>query len=282
MQRPPETGRQGLALLLRPSQGAAMRAAKSAADAARSRSAAQALARRLSEIFLDLYGVRAGFAFDVGASAHEPGPGLVARLIDAAGVARLAMGQSAIYDLVEALFGGDGQAAPYREERAPTELEQAIVSGLAPLFSEALGDVLERPSISFERMEKADEPALAADLVALPLKMRLVGRDSRLAVHCPRDWLGLDDVPVVAAREPDISQVSLDLKVSLLDRGRPLGELLGLTEGSVLPLHISAGEQAVVESDGVELFRASLGQSGGRYTIRIDRADAGAGSGSLP
>ena len=46
------------------------------------------------------------------------------------GVALVEIGQSALYDLIEALFGGDGSSPPYREARAPSELERAVAEGL--------------------------------------------------------------------------------------------------------------------------------------------------------
>jgi flagellar motor switch protein FliM len=195
------------------------------------------------------------------------------------GHARFDLGQTAIYDVIEALFGGDGSVAAYRERRPLTELEKAIGCALAPHFAEALGEATGRTGVIYERVadeEEGEDGPGSPDAVPLAIRMRLVGRDSRFVLHCPRRWLGFPDLsPTVSETGPEVDNVEIDLKISLVDHGRTLGELLGLAEGSVLPLNLPASAPARVEADGVRLFDAALGQSGGRYTICIERAPDG-------
>jgi hypothetical protein len=284
MSRPqPEAGarRAGLGLLIAPRRPAPPPAAP-AADAEALRPFAKRFCARMAEALSTRYGLRAGFAPQTDPAGEEPGPGLIAVIAAQGGEdgrARLTIGQSALYDIVEALFGGDGAAQPYRDARAPSELERAIVEGLGPSFAQALGEALERDDLRHERVAREIEEA-GADLVATQLKMRLVGRETHLTLCAPRAWLGLADADAPASAAPTrtapLSDLALDLRVSLRDPGRLLAEIVGLSVGEVLPLTVSAATPARLDAEGVDLFEATLGQSAGRYTIRLERRLGGA------
>lgn len=265
---PQASPRAGLSLLLRP-------AAPPAQDAAALKPLAKAFAAVLAETLAARFGLRAGFAPDEAAFA-EPGPGLVMLLAGEESAARVEIGQSAIYDLVDAMFGGDGSAQPYRDERRPTELERALVEGLAPAFAYALGEALTRDDLEVERVVHAQERDPEAAVLAL--RMRLIGRDSRIALALPRAWLGLDgEEPARAASSaPAIDALDIVLSARWRDSGRALSEIVGLGVGDVLKLAVAPGAPAIVEAQGVDLFEATLGRSAGRYSVRLDRRLCGA------
>lgn len=283
MSRPqPEPGvrRAGLGLLIAPRRAAAPVAP--AEDEEALRPFAKHYCARLSEALSSRFGLRAGFAPETAAPIEEPGPGLIAVIAAQGGEdgrARLSIGQSALYDLVEALFGGDGAAQPYRDARAPSELERAIFEGMGPALAQALGAALERDDLRHERVAREIEDDGEA-MVETRLKMRLVGRETQLSLALPRRWLGLEgaqaSAPVASARATPISGLALDLRVSLRDPGRALADVVGLKVGEVLPLTVTAATPARLDAEGVALFEATLGQSAGRYTIRLERRLGGA------
>lgn len=261
--------RSGLSLLLRP-QGK-----PGEADEAALRPLLKAFAARLAETLAQRFGLRVGFAPDAGPAPGEPGPGLVARIQGEDGFASIEVGQGALYDLIEALFGGDGSCPPYREARKPSDLERAILEGLAPAFAYALGESLGREDVAFDRVLPALERA--PGMAGAALKMRLLGRETRIVLAAPRAWMGLaaaEQVPRGAAAALD--DLSLELKVCLRDAGRSLSDFMGLQVGDVLALNLTAASPARVEAAGVALFDAALGQSAGRYTVRLDRRLDGA------
>lgn len=258
----------GLSLLLTPARPAA-------SDDAALRPLAKTFAAKLAETLAARFGLRAGFAPEAGGAAQEPGPGLVALMHGEDGAAAVEIGQSALYDLIDALFGGDGSAPPYRDARKPSELERAIADGLGSAFAYALGEALGRDDIVHARVAPAQERA--ADVAATTLKMRLIGRDSRLTLNLPRAWLGLAAEPAAQAR-PALDALDIDLAVSLRDGPRPLSDVIALKVGDVLRLGLTAASPARVDAEGVALFDAALGQSAGRYTIRLARRLDGAGA----
>lgn len=280
MQRPPnaEAGgspsraqthaRAGLSLLLAPAKAAQ-------GDDAALRPLAKAFAGKLAETLAARYGLRAGFAPDAGPEDAEPGPGLVVTMQGEDGAAAVEIGQSALYDLIDALFGGDGSAQPYRDARKPSELERAIVEGLAPAFAYALGEALGRADIAQARVVAAQERPPGH--IAAGLKMRLIGRDSRLTLIAPRAWLGLSgEARAQEGGAPALDALALDLAVSMQAGQKPLSDMIGMKVGDVLRLGLTAASLARVEAEGVALFDAELGQSGGRYTIRLARRLDGA------
>lgn len=255
--------RSGLSLLLRPQKNAGE------ADDAALRPLIKSFAARLAETLAQRFGLRVGFAPDAGPAPDEPGPGLVARIQGEDGFASIEIGQSALYDLIEALFGGDGSSLPYREARKPSDLERAIVEGLAPAFAYALGESLAREDLALDRVLPTLERA--PDMAGAALKMRLLGRESRIVLAAPRAWLGLAAAEPVQRAAAALDDLALDLKVCLREPARPLADLVGLRVGDVLALNLTASSRARVEAAGVALFDAALGQSGGRYTVRLDR-----------
>jgi hypothetical protein len=266
---PQANPRAGLSLLLRP-------AAPPAEDGAALKPFAKAFAAVLAETLAARFGMRAGFAPDDEGAVAEPGPGLVMLLAAQGEGARVEIGQSAIYDLVDAMFGGDGAAQPYRDERRPSELERALIEGLAPAFAYALGEALARDDLEADRVVHAQERDPDAALLAL--RMRLIGRDSRIALALPRAWLGLDaDEPARPAPcAPAIDALDIVLSARWRDCGRALSEIVGLGVGDVLKLAVAPGAPAIVETQGVDLFEATLGRSAGRYSVRLDRRLSGA------
>ena len=261
----PQARESGLSLLLR-------KKAASGDDAALA-PLARSFAAALAQTLLSRFGLRAGFAPDSSPAPDEPGPGVRALLRADDGVALVEIGQSALYDLIEALFGGDGSSPPYREARAPSELERAVAEGLAPALALALNHALERDDLAVEKVAVAQEPPQG--LMRAGLKMRLVGRESRLSLALPPAWIGAA-APPRRSEAPALDALALELSVSLPDAPRPLADLIGLRVGDVLALGVGAASPLRVGARGGALFEARLGQSAGRYTFRIERRLDGA------
>lgn len=262
----PQMAARGLSILLAPKRGADESDAELAPLAKR-------FAAALAETLAARFGLRAGFAPDQAPAPQEPGPGLSAALRGGDGVAAVEIGQSAIYDVVDALFGGDGSVEPYRETRKPTDLERAVFEGFAPTFAQALCKALERDDIAPGKVVVTQERA--PGLSTIGLKMRLIGRESRLTLALPRAWVGLAAKDASNAA-PSLDALDLDLTVSLRDAPRPLADIIDLNVGDVLALGVGPDAPALVAAQGVALFEAKLGQNAGRYTIRLERRLDGA------
>ncbi|MBK9080784.1 MAG: FliM/FliN family flagellar motor switch protein [Rhizobiales bacterium] len=277
MPRPPDPhGRRGLALLLRPRDP----------ESDPARPLAQALARRLGADLARRLGLKIAFApCEAGAAdeAEEPalGRGLHGRYVAGGRAAELGLSQAAIYDLVEALFGGDGSSPPYREARDPSQLETLVCEALAHDLAEPLSEAFAVDGLAFDGFE-TNAPAPVEETMSIALRMRVNGRESGLRIRAPAVWRRASaGAPRRVGPRRTLAEalavIDTPLRVVLRERGRPLADVADLREGQILPLAATARSPAILEAGGAPLFYCALGQNEGRYTVQIERLiDAGA------
>lgn len=268
MLKPPDPPR-GLALLLRHHR----RGDESI------RPLAQAVARRLSADVGAKLGLRIGLAAEdeIGdADELEVGQGVEARYAAGGAVATLRFSQAAIYDLIEAMFGGDGSNQVWREPREPTALERAICQNVAEALAEPMGEAFGASGLAFDGLE--DRPGAPREGgVEIALRMRVIGRESRIVLRAPSAWRG--EAQGETRRESArgvigdcVADVELPLRVLLRDRSLSIADVADLREGQILSLSATSRSPTLLEASGVGMFHCRLGQSEGRYTVQIERA----------
>ena len=266
MQRRPEP-RRGLALLL-----AERRADESALPLA------QTLSRRLGHEVTTRLGLRIAFAADEGGGDYEQlelGPGVEARYLAGDALATLRFSQAAVFDLIEAVFGGDGSNPAWREMRGPTMLERLVIAGAAQALAEPLGEAFGAAGLVYDGLE--DRPGAPREGgVEIALRMQALGRQSVVVLRAPSAWRGDDGEPrrevSRGSLRDRLGEVEIPLRVLLRDRSRSLADVADLREGQILPLAATSRTPALLEADGVGLFLCGLGQSEGRYTVQIESA----------
>ena len=194
--------------------------------------------------------------------------------------------------VVEALFGGDDGG----EDAAPTgpltAVERRIAEVIAVQASDALrigfADVLPS-SFPFERVQAKPDLAFLgrpnAAVVVATLTLRTLGRTAEIDLVAARAALDgfADRLAVLPADEPEntdprwserlegqVSRAPMALSALVeLDR-MTLGALAALKVGQMMALPRDAAHEVRLVCEGRDLFRCDLGQSGGRYTVRID------------
>ncbi len=197
------------------------------------------------------------------------------------------------YMAVEAMLGGPSgdRARTPAELRAFTSIETSLVSRMMQL---ALTDLAEafapiaRLSMTLERLES--NPRLASvvgpgiSTAACSFHIELDGRGGRLAVLLPHttlepvrdklvqrfigERLGKDQL-WEAHFGAEIRKTALDLRAVIAERALPLREVQSWRPGQTLLLDRGGSEAVTLQSDGVPLAAAQLGQRNGRIAVRL-------------
>jgi flagellar motor switch protein FliM len=67
----------------------------------------------------------------------------------------------------------------------------------------------------------------------------------------------------------EVNRTRLSMRAILEERQRPLGEIAALRVGQILPLEATPRSGVRIDCNGEPLLWCELGQSGGKYTVRV-------------
>lgn len=197
-----------------------------------------------------------------------------------------------VLNFVEAMFGGDGSEAPGNESRPLSGIEMRLARRLFEMLGAALHvsfATVSETRFVLERLETRPDLAMIAPrntyAVAARLKVRILGRERKLFVLVPqaalsplRQDLARDRSGELAARDPrwtrqmesEIGRTEVNILGVIEERQYTLEDIVGLTVGAVLPLQATARSRVVLECNSKPLFWCRLGQTDGRYTLRVE------------
>jgi flagellar motor switch protein FliM len=197
-----------------------------------------------------------------------------------------------VLTVVEAMFGGDGSEAPTDERRPLSGLEIRLAHKLFELLGAALRTSFAPVSetrLTLERVETRLDFAVIAPrntfAVAARLKLRMLGRERKLVVLVPqaalsplRQALAKDRSSELAARDPrwsrqmesEIGRTEVIVKGLIEEHQFTLEDIVALRIGTILPLEATAKSHVVLEANREPLFWCRLGQTDGRYCLRVD------------
>ncbi len=206
----------------------------------------------------------------------------------------LGLDRLAVATVVEAFFGGGGDDDRPGDDRPVSPIEMRIVDvvggQLAAALSAAFRTVLPL-KVDFERtLPKPETGFLGKSPTALlvaSFELKTIGRSVVMELLVPQASLdahgGLftgDGAPAAALDEAgwtsqlktEVSRAAVPLEVGVALRAMTLRAVADLRVGQVIELPPEAGSALTLQSGDEHLFRCSLGQSAGFYTVRVEQA----------
>lgn len=199
-----------------------------------------------------------------------------------------------VFTLVEALFGGDGSELPYVETRALSNIELRIAQKLFDIVARTLqssfSGVIET-RFKMERMESRMDFAVIAPrnnfAVITKINMRMLGRSGELFVVIPqgalttiRQNLSRDLSNEISSPDPswskhihtEVGRAEVTIRAVIEEGGFTLADIASLEVGKVLQLQATPNSRVKLEGNAEPLFWCQLGQSEGKYTLRVEDA----------
>lgn len=213
-------------------------------------------------------------------------PGWKTRMV--AGLSR-----SFVFSLTEAQFGGDGREPPLEDDRPFSNIEAHIASHCLELVGVAMQGALSEISpleLTLETCSPRVEPTTlgkGAAVVVATLALQLLGRGGVLFLIIPqaalvplRQRLAQDSSLLAPEENPawtrrfksQVGRAELRLAALLETRELTLGDVSQLRVGQVITLGQVGAAPITLACNDRALFRGQLGQSEGRYTVRVDSA----------
>lgn len=202
-------------------------------------------------------------------------------------VARLHIEPGLVFALCDLVFGGSGTEPAYLEERPLSHIEKDVSMQFADMFAEQLPNAFQSQTLDpFTRFIPAsdglsDPPEFKAEL-RVTLLASLMGFSGELVVECNAALAALlaQRGPVLAETQNDagpystaivsrVEKSEVELGVILASLNLTLGELSTLQPGHVIALSTFVGKPVTIESDGVAMHQARLGQQSRRFCVSV-------------
>lgn len=205
----------------------------------------------------------------------------------------IGLSRSFVFTLTELQFGGDGAETPLQDDRPFTAIETHLATTFLGKVTAALQSALTpvaSVNLSVERSETRLDPIVlgkATPVIVTTLALQTIGRGGVLFVIIPqtalmpfRGNLARDPAQPRPPHDPiwseqfgaQVSRTQLRLNARLANHQLTLGDIAKLKVGDVLPLDTVAGSRIQLECNGRTLFWCDLGQSEGRYQVRVERS----------
>jgi len=197
-----------------------------------------------------------------------------------------------VFNVIDSLFGGDGRFHTRIEGREFTVTEQRIIQRL-------LGVVFENLEASWKPVHAVKFEYVRAEMntqfanIATPNEIVVAstftvdfGADVTGAIHVCMPYAMLEPIRDVLFSSMQGEQIELDkrwlrllsrqvqsaevqLVATLCQASLSLGEVIGLKEGDVIPVHV--GESVTATVDGVPVMECRYGTSSGQYALQVQR-----------
>lgn len=196
-----------------------------------------------------------------------------------------------IYNYVDLAFGGDGAQTPPVEQRPLSRIEIRIAGTLlarvAGVLSRAFAPFAPSNFVIDGELNRPDPDRLGGRKAAVAMaRFRLEtassGGELRIAIpdavltalkpafaHPPPGGTGASDPGWTRQIHTEINRTRLSMRAILEERQRPLGEIAALRVGQILPLEATPRSGVRIDCNGEPLLWCELGQSGGKYTVRV-------------
>ncbi len=204
----------------------------------------------------------------------------------------LSVNRNCVSTLVEAAFGGDGSEPPATEARDFSGIELRLAKRVFEQAGRALETCFEpvrETEFRFVRtetdMDFVDIGPRTQMVVAMRLRLETLARGGELTIFLPVAALAPMRAAVVHKAEasegggdPDwtrrlsseVQQSELHLRAVFKETGFTLSDIAGIKVGTTLALRSKLSSPLVLEANNHGLFNCTLGQSDGKYTVRIE------------
>ncbi len=211
-------------------------------------------------------------------------------------VVGLALSRPLVSTVVEALFGGAGEEDGRADSRPVSPVEMRIVDvfgGQAAVALTAGFRDFAPTRFEFDRTHPKPDPRFLGKpglpLLAAAFEIRAVGRTVPFDVVLPLGavedgaavWGGasaaapmLDGTRWTSQLRAEVTRAALSLQASIAMGPLSLGAIAGWRVGDVLELPPASGSNVLLSCEKEALFRCDLGQSAGRYTVRVEERTA--------
>jgi flagellar motor switch protein FliM len=207
------------------------------------------------------------------------------------GTALFVFDPNLVFLVVDNMFGGDGRFHTRVEGRDFTPTEQRIIQGLLNVVFAEYGKSWKPVfSINFEyiRSEMNSQFANIATpseiVVATTFTLEFGGATADMHICFPysmiepiRDLLYStmqsdqisSDKRWIGTLRKQLQSAEVEIVASLGSSSVPLGQILKMKAGDVIPLHIA--DKVVANVDGVPLLECTYGQQSGMYALKVER-----------
>lgn len=193
-----------------------------------------------------------------------------------------------VFKLVDNFFGGDGRHAKIEgREFTPTEIRivQKVLEQVFVDLKEAWSTVL---PLNFEYIGFEVNPSMAnivspsEVVVVSTFHVELDGGGGDMHITIPYSMIepvreeldsgvqsDVDDVDErwVRALRQDVMEATIPLNVTVAERQIPLGEIMGLEEGDIIPIEMP--EHVTLLANEVPTFKCKMGRSGENMALKI-------------
>lgn len=207
------------------------------------------------------------------------------------GTALFVFDPNLVFLVVDNMFGGDGRFHTRVEGRDFTPTEQRIIQGLLNVVFNEYGKSWKPVfSINFEyiRSEMNSQFANIATpseiVVATTFTLEFGGATADMHICFPysmiepiRDLLYStmqsdqisSDKRWIGTLRKQLQSAEVEVVASLGSATVPLGQILKMKAGDVIPLHIA--DKVIANVDGVPLLECTYGQQSGMYALKVER-----------
>ena len=192
-----------------------------------------------------------------------------------------------IYTLAEAMLGSDGNEAPFTIERPFSTIEKGVDAAILGL-NRGIGPFVSC-NLVFEKFDtRLEFLTLAAredDAIGIRYEIEVLQRRGEILLVLPgralkRFGAQLAESPNSATRRPDpqwardfemrVTGAQINVEALADVPGLRLADVADFGPGRVLNLPAQALQSVVLRAEGRSLFHCELGQSEGRYSVRVE------------
>ncbi len=196
-----------------------------------------------------------------------------------------------VFALVEAMLGADGGDAAFTDERPFSTIERSLTKCFLDGFILGMNrgfTPMQPLDLAFEKFDtRLDFVTLGGrgeEAVAVRYRNEALGRGGHMHLIIPQRAITriasqLAESPASAPRRPDpqwaqdfeARVTGAEIAVSAFTEvaGYRLGDIAGFRQGQLLTLPARALHDVTLTAEGRRLFTCELGQSEGRYSLRV-------------
>lgn len=197
-----------------------------------------------------------------------------------------------VYTMVEVLYGGDGSEPPVDTQRPFSTIEMKMAQGIFGQIARALEvafSAVSQVRFNLDRIETRMDFATIGrrtnQAVSAKFDLQALNRNGEMFVVIPqsvltpmRNALASSITGEAGGRDPrwsnqiqkEVKRTNISVSAILEEKPLTLGEIASLRVGQVIQLQATPKSRVRLQSSNQNLFWCSMGQSDGKYVLRID------------
>ncbi|MBY0611506.1 MAG: FliM/FliN family flagellar motor switch protein [Beijerinckiaceae bacterium] len=212
-------------------------------------------------------------------------------IAEPAGTLAILIEHPLVFSVAEAVLGGDGLERPFTAERPLSRIERSMARLVADHVAQALRTALDgvlTVDLAFDRLESdlefVDLGRSSPTVLAVGFEVEAIGRKAAFSILVPAAFATALRKTVAHAtpagpqadpawsRQLDarVRQADIRLDAVFIENDLTLADIAALEIGKVLRLTARQSSPLILQCDARPLFHGRMGQSDGRYAVRID------------